>query len=107
MAVNANYRAKRTAGVGMVEPRLIELPRHVLPLDARGGRLGNQHKVPRVTNDSLPRRPPSRQRRLRLAGPRAARSVASGLNLARRSAGLSGRPMCAVQCRESAERSRR
>jgi hypothetical protein len=42
----------RTAGVGMVEPRLIELPAGTFYRWMRErGQLGDQHKVPRVTND--------------------------------------------------------
>jgi hypothetical protein len=52
MALNTDYRTKRTAGVGMVEPRLVELPAGTFHRWMRAnGRLGDQHKVPRVTND--------------------------------------------------------
>ncbi len=52
MALNTDYRTKRTSGVGMVEPRLVELPAGTFHRWMRGGgRLGDQHKVPRVTND--------------------------------------------------------
>jgi hypothetical protein len=51
MALNTDYRTKRTAGVGMVEPRLVELPAGTFYHWLRGqGKLGDQHKVPRVTN---------------------------------------------------------
>ena len=52
MALNTDYRTKRTAGVGMAEPRLIELPAGTFYHWMReSGRLGDQHKVPRATND--------------------------------------------------------
>jgi hypothetical protein len=52
MALNSDYRTKRAAGVGMVEPRLVELPAGTFYRWMRGrGQLGDQHKVPRVTND--------------------------------------------------------
>jgi GH3 auxin-responsive promoter len=52
MALNTDYRTKRTSGVGMVEPRLVELPAGTFHRWMRErGRLGDQHKVPRVTND--------------------------------------------------------
>jgi hypothetical protein len=51
MALNTDYRTKRTAAVGMVEPRLVELPAGTFHRWLRGqGKLGDQHKVPRVTN---------------------------------------------------------
>ena len=51
-ALNGDYRAKRATGVGMVEPRLVELPAGTFYRWMRGqGKLGDQHKVPRVTND--------------------------------------------------------
>ncbi|MGH7333187.1 MAG: hypothetical protein ACREKS_10685 [Candidatus Rokuibacteriota bacterium] len=54
IALNTNYRTKRTTGVGMVEPRLIELPAGTFYRWMRtGGRLGHQHTVPRVTNDRI------------------------------------------------------
>jgi hypothetical protein len=52
MRLNSDYRTKRAAGVGMVEPRLVELPAGTFYRWMRGqGKLGDQHKVPRVTND--------------------------------------------------------
>jgi GH3 auxin-responsive promoter len=49
--LNTDYRTKRAAGVGMVEPRLVELPAGTFYHWMRGqGKLGDQHKVPRVTN---------------------------------------------------------
>jgi hypothetical protein len=52
MRLNTDYRTKRAAGVGMVEPRLVELPAGTFYRWMRGqGKLGDQHKVPRVTND--------------------------------------------------------
>jgi hypothetical protein len=50
--MNTDYRTKRTAGVGMTGPRLVELPAGTVHRWMRGaGKLGDQHKVPRVTND--------------------------------------------------------
>jgi hypothetical protein len=52
MRLNTDYRTKRAAGVGMVGPRLVELPAGTFYRWMRGqGKLGDQHKVPRVTND--------------------------------------------------------
>ncbi len=52
MELNTDYRTKRTAGVGMIEPRLMELPAGAFYRWMRErGKLGDQHKVPRVTND--------------------------------------------------------
>jgi hypothetical protein len=52
IALNADYRAKRAGGVGMVAPRVVELPAGVFYRWMRNaGKLGDQHKVPRVTND--------------------------------------------------------
>ena len=52
MAANADYRAKRTGSVGLVAPRLVELPAGAFYRWMRAERkLGDQHKVPRVTND--------------------------------------------------------
>ena len=54
MTLNTDYRTKRTAGMGMVEPRVIELPAGTFCRWMREtGRLGDQHKVPRVTNDRV------------------------------------------------------
>jgi hypothetical protein len=52
MTLNTDYRTKRARGVGMVEPRLVELPAGTFYRWMRArGQLGDQHKVPRVTND--------------------------------------------------------
>lgn len=52
VTLNTDYRTKRAAGVGMLPPRLIELPAGSFYRWMRGrGTLGDQHKVPRVTND--------------------------------------------------------
>ena len=49
--LNTDYRTKRTAGIGMLEPRLVELPAGTFYRWMRGeGKLGDQYKVPRVTN---------------------------------------------------------
>jgi hypothetical protein len=52
ITLNTDYRTKRRADVGMLPPRLIVLPpgsfHHWLQ---QRGKLGDQHKVPRVTND--------------------------------------------------------
>ena len=54
MTLNTDYRTKRTAGMGMVEPRVIELPAGTFYRWMREtGRLGDQHKVPRATNDRV------------------------------------------------------
>jgi hypothetical protein len=51
-ALNTDYRTKRTGGVGMVAPRVTVLPRGTFYRWMREqGKLGDQHKVPRVTND--------------------------------------------------------
>jgi hypothetical protein len=51
-ALNTDYRTKRAGDVGMVAPRLVELPCGAFHDWMRGaGKLGDQHKVPRVTND--------------------------------------------------------
>jgi GH3 auxin-responsive promoter len=51
-ALNTDYRTKRTLDVGMVAPRLYELPGGTfLRWMREAGKLGDQHKVPRVTND--------------------------------------------------------
>jgi hypothetical protein len=50
--MNTDYRTKRAAEVGMTGPRLLELPAGTFHRWMRGaGKLGDQHKVPRVTND--------------------------------------------------------
>ena len=51
-AFNSDYRTKRTLDVGMLAPRLIELPVGSFHRWMReAGKLGDQHKVPRVLND--------------------------------------------------------
>ena len=51
-ALNSDYRTKRSGGVGMVAPRVTVLPPGTFYrwMQAQG-KLGDQHKVPRVTND--------------------------------------------------------
>ena len=50
-AVNTDYGIKRRGDVGMLAPRLVEVaPGGFHRWLAARGRLGNQHKVPRVTN---------------------------------------------------------
>jgi len=50
--INTDYRTKRAGAVGMVSPRMTVLPRGTFyRWMQRTGRLGDQHKVPRVTND--------------------------------------------------------
>jgi hypothetical protein len=52
IALNADYRTKRTGGVGMVAPTVTALPAGTFHQWMRaGGKLGDQHKVPRATND--------------------------------------------------------
>jgi hypothetical protein len=52
VALNTDYRTKRTGGVGMVAPRVTVLPPGTFYRWMREqGKLGDQHKVPRVTND--------------------------------------------------------
>jgi GH3 auxin-responsive promoter len=52
MTLNADYRTKRRAGVGMMGPRLTALPGGTFHRwMSEAGKLGDQHKVPRVTND--------------------------------------------------------
>jgi hypothetical protein len=52
MTLNADYRTKRRAGVGMRGPRLTALPAGAFHRwMSEAGKLGDQHKVPRVTND--------------------------------------------------------
>jgi hypothetical protein len=88
MALNTDYRTKRTAGVGMVGPRLVELPAGTFYRWMRErGQLGDQHKVPRVTNDRG-----AAETLLAAAGRSGAShfrdgSGRSGLNTARRRAG--------------------
>ena len=52
--LNADYRTKRAGDVGMLPPRVIELPAGTFYgwMGARG-KLGGQNKVPRVTNDRV------------------------------------------------------
>ena len=51
-ALNTDYRTKRDGDVGMTAPRLVELPSGTFHRWMRSaGKLGDQHKVPRVTND--------------------------------------------------------
>lgn len=51
MALNADYRAKRSGDVGMTGPRLVEVPPGSFYRWMRDtGKLGDQHKMPRVTN---------------------------------------------------------
>jgi hypothetical protein len=50
--LNTDYRTKRTGDVGMVAPRVLEAPAGTFYRWMRDhGKLGDQHKVPRVTND--------------------------------------------------------
>jgi hypothetical protein len=50
--LNNDYRTKRAGGVGMVAPRVTALPPGTFYRWMREqGKLGDQHKVPRVTND--------------------------------------------------------
>jgi GH3 auxin-responsive promoter len=52
IALNTDYRTKRDGSVGMRPPRLTELPPGTFyEWMRRAGKLGDQHKVPRVTND--------------------------------------------------------
>jgi hypothetical protein len=51
MALNADYRTRRAGSVGMVAPRVTPLPAGTFHRWMRvAGKLGDQHKVPRVTN---------------------------------------------------------
>jgi hypothetical protein len=53
-SLNTDYRTKRTGSVGMVAPRMTVLPPGTFyRWMQRSGRLGDQHKVPRVTNDRV------------------------------------------------------
>jgi hypothetical protein len=50
--LNTDYRTKRAGSVGMMAPRMTVLPAGTFHRWMRGtGRLGDQHKVPRVMND--------------------------------------------------------
>jgi hypothetical protein len=49
--LNTDYRSKRAGSLGMVAPRLSELPAGAFHRwMTAAGKLGDQHKVPRVTN---------------------------------------------------------
>jgi hypothetical protein len=51
-SLNTDYRTKRAGSVGMRPPRVTVLPPGTFyRWMQRAGRLGDQHKVPRVTND--------------------------------------------------------
>jgi hypothetical protein len=50
--INTDYRTKRTGDIGMVAPRMLVVPAGTFRRwMRRAGKLGDQHKVPRVTND--------------------------------------------------------
>jgi hypothetical protein len=50
--LNTDYRIKRAGDIGMLSPRLLELPAGTFHRWMRArGKLGGQNKVPRVTND--------------------------------------------------------
>jgi hypothetical protein len=50
--LNTDYRIKRAGDIGMLSPRLLELPVGTFHRWMRArGKLGGQNKVPRVTND--------------------------------------------------------
>ncbi|HUG35376.1 MAG TPA: GH3 auxin-responsive promoter family protein [Candidatus Limnocylindrales bacterium] len=52
--LNTDYRTKRHRGVGLRPPRVIALPPGAFHRWMRAqGKLGDQHKVPRVTNDRV------------------------------------------------------
>ena len=52
ITLNTDYRTKRTSAVGMVAPRIATLPPGTFYRWMKAhGKLGDQHKVPRVTND--------------------------------------------------------
>jgi len=52
ITLNTDYRTKRAGAVGMVAPRITTLPRATFYRWMKAhGKLGDQHKVPRVTND--------------------------------------------------------
>ena len=54
IALNTDYRSKRAGGVGMVAPTVTTLPSGTFYRWMREqGKLGDQHKVPRVTNDRM------------------------------------------------------
>jgi hypothetical protein len=51
IALNTDYRTKRAGDVGMLAPRVLALPPGTFHRWLRAaGKLGDQHKVPRVTN---------------------------------------------------------
>jgi hypothetical protein len=51
-AANTDYRTKRWRDVGMLAPRVLALPAGAVHRWMReAGKIGDQHKVPRVTND--------------------------------------------------------
>ncbi|HTU02662.1 MAG TPA: GH3 auxin-responsive promoter family protein [Candidatus Sulfotelmatobacter sp.] len=53
-ALNTDYRTKRAGDVGMLAPRVLSLPPGTFHEWMREcGKLGDQHKVPRVTNDRV------------------------------------------------------
>jgi hypothetical protein len=71
LGLNTDYRTKRTADVGMTAPRVLELPAGTFHRWLREhGKLGDQHKVPRVTNDRS-----VAEELLRAAGSRAAQAL--------------------------------
>ena len=50
--LNNDYHTKRTGAVGMIAPQVTPLPpRTFYHWMRKHGKLGDQHKVPRVTND--------------------------------------------------------
>ncbi len=52
MELNTDYHTKRQGAVGMLPPKVIDLSPGTFYRWMRGvGKLGDQHKVPRVTND--------------------------------------------------------
>jgi len=53
-SLNTDYRTKRSGSVGMVRPEVTVLPPGTFHRwMRRAGRLGDQHKIPRVTNDRV------------------------------------------------------
>ena len=85
IALNADYRTKRTGDVGMVAPTVTALPAGTFHQWMRaGGKLGDQHKVP-----ARHQRPRDRRRPPRL-GPCRARPARAVLPI-RESRGLGGR----------------
>jgi hypothetical protein len=52
MRLNSDYRTKRAGDLGMLPPQLVVVPAGSFRgWMGRNGKLGNQHKVPRVSND--------------------------------------------------------